>query len=155
VGSERATLMDRAAIEALIPHREPFLFVDRVIDMGADTITTEWDVPADLFAFRGHYPGRPLLPGVLTSEFAFQSAAILLVSSSAMQSAPRAVPALTKIEDARFKRAVLPGETLRAAVEVIERLGSACFMKASITCGGATVLKVRFTVALVDALAGA
>jgi 3-hydroxyacyl-[acyl-carrier-protein] dehydratase len=147
--------MDRAAIEALIPHRDPFLFVDRVVDMSASAITTEWDVPADLFAFRGHYPGRPLLPGVLTSEFAFQSAAILLVSSSAIPHAPAAVPALTKIEDARFKRAVLPGETLRASVEVIERLGPACFMKASITCGGATVLKVRFTVALVDALAGA
>ena len=155
MGSDRATVMDRAAIEALIPHREPFLFVDRVVDMSADAITTEWDVPADLFAFRGHYPRRPLLPGVLTCEFAFQSAAILLVSSSAIARAPEAVPALTKIEDARFKRAVLPGETLRAAVEVVERLGPACFMKATITCGGASVLKVRFTVALVDALAGA
>lgn len=152
--SERAAVLDRAAIEALIPHREPFLFVDRVLDMSADAITTEWDVPVDLFAFRGHYPGRPLLPGVLTSEFAFQSAAILLVASRATPPAPGAVPALTKIEDARFKRAVLPGETLRASVEVVERLGPACFMKASITCGGATVLKVRFTVALVDALAG-
>lgn len=154
MGSDRATILDRAAIEALIPHREPFLFVDRVVDMSADAIATEWDVPADLFAFRGHYPGRPLLPGVLTSEFAFQSAAILLVSSSASPRASGAVPALTKIEDARFKRAVLPGETLCASVEVVERLGPACFMKASITCGGATVLKVRFTVALVDALAG-
>ena len=141
--------MDRAAIEAAIPHRAPFLFVDRVVSLDELTITTEWTVQPELPAFAGHYPGRPLLPGVLTSEFAFQSAAILLVSSSAASS-KSAVPMLTKIEEARFKKAVGPGETLRAVVERIERVGDVHFMKAHVTSGGATVLKVRFTVALVD-----
>jgi 3-hydroxyacyl-[acyl-carrier-protein] dehydratase len=170
VGSERTIVMDRAAIEAVIPHREPFLFVDRVVELTCEAITTEWDVSRDLPAFHGHYPGAPILPGVLASEFAFQSAALLLVTteremlerSAALSPADglrrtpsaRAVPMLTKIEEARFKKAVKPGETLRASVERIERVGPAHFMKAAITSAGATVLKMRFTVALVDPSAG-
>jgi 3-hydroxyacyl-[acyl-carrier-protein] dehydratase len=154
VGSERTVTMDRAAIEAAIPHRAPFLFVDRVVDSRGDSIATEWTVPADLDAFRGHYPGQPLLPGVLTSEFAFQSAAILLMISGTVPVSRGAVPMLTKIEEARFKKAVRPGETLRASVEILERVGSVCFLKAIVTSAGATVLKVRFTVALVDPASG-
>ena len=150
MGSERALAMDRAAIEAAIPHRDPFLFVDRVLDVGDGAITTEWDVAAHLAAFRGHYPGQPILPGVLISELAFQSAAILLATPHAASLAKGVVPVLTRIEDARFKRVVRPGETLRAVVEIVERVGPACYLKARITCDGATVLKVSFTVALVD-----
>ena len=69
------------SVEAAIPHRAPFLFVDRVARIDDDSIVTEWDVNADLPAFRGHYPGNPVLPGVLISEFTFQSAAILLGES--------------------------------------------------------------------------
>lgn len=155
VVSERTIVMDRAAIEAAIPHRDPFLFVDRVFERTQSTITTEWDVRADLPAFRGHYPGQPLLPGVLSSEFAFQSAALFVATSGADAVQKGSLPVLTRIEDARFKRAVFPGDTLRAEVELVERLGPACFMKATVTCGGAVVLRVRFTVALVAAPAGA
>ncbi len=172
MASERTIVMDRAAIEAVIPHRDPFLFVDRVVGLSSDSITTEWDVAHDLPAFRGHYPKSPILPGVLASEFAFQSAALLLQitefgnngraddTTSPMPDDPdgpvlsRAVPMLTKIEEARFKKAVKPGETLRAVVERIERMGPAHYCKAAITSAGATVLKVRFTVALVDPTSG-
>ena len=69
---------ERAAIEALLPHRDPFLLVDRIADRGEDWIETEWHVAEDLDVFRGHYPGNPILPGVLISEHCFQSAALLL-----------------------------------------------------------------------------
>lgn len=137
----------RAEIEGLIPHRDPFLFVDRIVERAADRIVTEWDVPVDLAAFRGHYPGHPVLPGVLISEFAFQSAACLLASGADPRVTPAAVPVLTRIEDARFRRIVRPGESLRAHVEVVERVGPARFCKATVTCGAETVLRVRFTVA--------
>jgi len=137
----------RAAIEALIPHRDPFLFVDRIVERSADRIVTEWDVSPDLFAFRGHYPGYPVLPGVLISEFTFQSAACLFASGADPKVESRAVPVLTKIEDARFRRVVRPGETLRAVVEVTERLGPARYCKAVVTCAGETVVRLRFTVA--------
>ncbi len=145
----------RAEIEALIPHREPFLFVDRIVERDADRIATEWDVPVDLPAFRGHYPGQPVLPGVLISEFVFQSAACLFASGADARVASRTdarvasgtVPVLTRIEDARFRRVVRPGDRLRADVEVVERVGPARFCKAIVTCGVETVLRVRFTVA--------
>lgn len=151
-GADVNGAMDQRAIEAAIPHRAPFLFVDRVIERTHDTIVTEWDIRPDLFAFRGHYPGFPVLPGVLISEFTFQSAAILFSEPGSPAVTSSAVPVLTKIEDARFRKIVRPGETLRAAVETVERIGPARYMKAHVTSGGATVLKLRFTVALTEAL---
>lgn len=142
-----SSVTTRAGIEALIPHREPFLFVDRVLERSAERAVAEWDVPHDLPALRGHYPGAPVLPGVLTLEFAFQAAAILFAREGVSLVAGGAVPALTRIEDARFRRAVRPGETLRALVECVDRAGPARKLHAHVTCGAETVARIAFTVA--------
>lgn len=147
--ASETVVMDRAAIMAAIPHRDPFLHVTRVLRREADAIVSEWDVPADLPAFQGHYPGHPVLPGVLVCEFSFQSAAILFSEPGSQAVTDAAVPVLTKIEDARFKSIVRPGETLRAEVVVEERLANARYCKASITSGGRTVCRLRFVVASV------
>lgn len=149
------TVMDRAAIEQAIPHRAPYLFVDRVLERTEDVVTGEWDIRADLPALRGHYPGNPVLPGALISEFTFQCAAILFSTLGASAIVTHSIPVLTKIEDARFRKMVGPGETLRARVETIERLGPARFMKASVTSNGETVARLRFTVALIEKRGGA
>jgi 3-hydroxyacyl-[acyl-carrier-protein] dehydratase len=154
VGSERSQSGSgqRAEIEAAIPHRAPFLFVDRILAREAQRIVTEWDVRADLPAFAGHYPGFPVLPGVLISEFVFQSAAILLSGESPGtvdgSSSGAGVPVLTRIEDARFRRMVRPGETLRAEVAITDSVANARFARASVTSGGKKVLQARFAVAL-------
>jgi 3-hydroxyacyl-[acyl-carrier-protein] dehydratase len=88
-----------------------------------------------------------VLPGVLISEFTFQSAACLFAAEGSPQVESSAVPVLTRIEDARFRRVVKPGETLRATVEVVERVGPARYCKAQVTCGAETVVRLRFTVA--------
>lgn len=137
----------RAAIEAAIPHRPPFLFVDRILARDARSIVTEWDVRADLDCFRGHYPGDPILPGVLVCEFAFQSAAILL-SGAGSPSPEGAVPVVTRIEDARFKRPVRPGDVLRAELAVEESLANARWLSAKLSAGGSQVARLRFAVAL-------
>lgn len=143
----------RAAISAAIPHRAPFLFVDRIVARSEGTIVTEFDVRADFDCFRGHYPGDPVLPGVLIAEFAFQSAALLLAEDAPAHAQRSGVPVLTKIEDARFKKIVRPGETLCAEIECVERVGPARYMRAHVTSNGQTVLEIRFTVASVSTAA--
>jgi 3-hydroxyacyl-[acyl-carrier-protein] dehydratase len=125
-----------------LPHRPPFLFVDRIVEQGPVRIVTEWDVRADLPAFAGHFPGEPVLPGVLTAEFCFQSAALLFATTPGA-----GLPVLTRIEDARYKKVVRPGETLRAEVELVEQLSNARWCKAHVTSAGASVLRIGFVVA--------
>lgn len=141
----------RAGIEALLPHRAPFLFVDRIVERGEGTITTEWDVTAELDCFRGHYPGEPVLPGVLISEFCFQSGALLVYGSSQADRAAPGVPVLTRIEDARFKQIVRPGATLRAEVRLVDSLANARYLSAKVTSAGKTVLRIRFALAVTEA----
>ena len=135
---------------ASIPHRPPFLFVDRVIERGAETIVCEWDVRADAPFFEGHYPDHPLVPGVLLCESVFQAGAILCTSSAGADEA-ESVPVLTRIGEARFKHMVVPGETLRIEVTLDERVASARFMTGRVTSAGRTVLRVQFAVALTSA----
>ncbi len=134
----------RREIEALIPHRDPFLFVDRIVDRTEDTITTEWCPQPDMDVFRGHYPGSPILPGVLISEFVFQSAALLLADPDR---ADDVVPVLTKIENARFRRMVKPGERLVATIEKKHAIGKARYMQAKVECESEAVLRIEFVVA--------
>lgn len=136
----------RREIEALLPHRDPFLFVDRIVERGDDAILTEWHVRPDLDCFRGHYPGQPILPGVLTSEFCLQSGALLVYAS-----AREGVPVATAIRDARFRSLVRPGETLRAAVRLDERVGPARYLSARVTSGERWVAQLAFTLAVAPA----
>ena len=135
-------------IHAAIPHREPFLFVDKIIERGEGRLVTEWRVPVDAPFFRGHYLGKPLVPGVLICESAFQAGAILCAGDPRDVVPHGAVPMLTKIGDARFKRTVGPGETLRCELVLDERVGTARYMTAKITCNGESVLRVEFVVAV-------
>mgnify|MGYP001420662799 CR=1 FL=1 len=137
----------RAAIEARIPHRDPFLLLDELVDEGPNWIVTRWTPPRTLPAFAGHYPGQPILPGVLISEMCFQSAALLLAGPADARAAGAGIPVLTRIHDARFKRMVKPGETLEARVEELERLQNARFLRATVRVDGQLALRISFAVA--------
>ena len=138
---------DRQRVEALLPHRPPFLFVDRIVEVGEDWIT-EWHVPEDLPAFGGHYPGNPVLPGVLIAEHCFQSAALLIFSAQDGSEQHEGVPVLTKIEDARFRHMVAPDTLLSTRVQLDERLSNARYMSAVVRAGQRTVARIRFVLAL-------
>ncbi len=134
----------RAEVKAAIPHRDPFLFVDRVVEREEDSLTAEWRVPPDADWFRGHYPGHPVLPGVLISEHVFQTAAILVSDLAGGLRPEDGLPVLTRIESARFRRMVRPGETLRTRVKLEERVGPAWFLSGDVRCDGKSVLRIRY-----------
>jgi 3-hydroxyacyl-[acyl-carrier-protein] dehydratase len=145
----------RGAIEAAIPHREPFLFVDAILERSDARVVVEWTPKPDAPFFRGHYPGRPIVPGVLICESAFQAGAILCASDPLAASG--GVPVLAKVSEARFRRPVAPGETLRIEVSLDERVAAARFMTAKVTCSGENVLRVQFvvTIAVLETAGGA
>jgi 3-hydroxyacyl-[acyl-carrier-protein] dehydratase len=133
------------AVHAVLPHRDPFLFVDRIVERDEKRVVTEWRAKEDAPFFRGHYPGNPILPGVLLCEMAAQSSAILFANDPREDNA---TPVLTKIAEARFKRMVRPGETLRCDVALDERVGPARYVDVKITCDGQTVLRAKLVVAV-------
>jgi len=143
--------MSDSRVFSLIPHRPPFLWVDKIIESTETTITAEKLIPDNLDIFDGHYPGNPLLPGVLICEAIFQTGALLIANLFDGEGGDDGgkVPVLTKITGARFKRAVLPGETVRMSVKLIERISSVCIFKGTARVDGKIAVKTEFSCALV------
>ena len=136
------------SIHSAIPHRAPFLFIDRILERSPREIRAEWDVRPDAAFFEGHYPGHPIVPGVLLCESVFQAGAILCAHDGRDRAPEGSVPVLTKIGDARFKHVVRPGETLQIHVTLDERIGAARFMTGRMQSAGRSVLRVSFVVTL-------
>lgn len=139
-GQEERYIRDR------IPHRPPFLWLDRVLEITPDAIRAEKTIPVDLDLFRGHYPGHPLMPGVLLCEAVFQAGAVLLAERE--HAGKGAMPVLTRITAARFKREVPPGATMVITARLVERVGPAWFLKGSVRVGDRTALQVEFSCAM-------
>lgn len=137
----------RDFIESRIPHRPPFLWLDRVPALTENSVTAETRIPEDLPLFAGHYPGHPLMPGVLLCEAVFQAGALLLSERLRAEGAEAAVPVLTRIFGAKFKREVHPGDVLEIRVELTERMASAWLMKGSVKVAGKVAVQVEFSCA--------
>ncbi len=140
--------MNQELILQSIPHRAPFLFVDEVVELTADTIVATHRPGPDTPYFRGHFPGKPVMPGVLICEACFQAGAILVAKRLGDGTPESGMPVVTRIGEAKFKRMVRPGDTLRVAVSLDEELGGAFFMSGKVTVEGKTVLRVKFAVTL-------
>lgn len=149
------TSLDRAGIEAAIPHRAPFLLVDAIDAIETDAIEGRWTPPADGFWFAGHYPGEPVTPGVLLTEHALQTAAVLVSLRLAGFGEDEGIPVLSKLGGGRFRRIVRPEETVTTRVEVSERVGPAWFMKAKLRCDGQRVAELEFVLTATAAAARA
>ena len=134
--------MSRQQIYDAIPHREPFLLVDEIVAWSDTQITATKTFTGNEDFFAGHYPGYPLVPGVLLCEAAMQCGAILL--SRHLADAAGKVPVATRMNDVRFKRMVRPGEALRLEVELNERLADAFFLTAKVSVDGKVAVRFEF-----------
>ena len=136
-----------------MPHREPFLFVDRVVEVTDSCIKTEKQIQADELFFAGHFPGRPIMPGVLICEAVFQSSSILMSKRAEAPSNDGRIPLITRIENVKLKRVVLPGDLMEVEVKLKEILGQAAYMSGKVKVAGKIVLTVKFTAMLVTEMA--
>ena len=135
------TVANLEQIQALIPHRKPMLLVDEVIEQSEKHIVCKKIFSADDFFLQGHFPNFPLVPGVILCECCLQSGAILL-----SQFTPRdgSVPVATRLDGAKFKRMVRPGETIEIHVTLNEIVSTAYFMTGKVTVDGKLAARLDF-----------
>lgn len=134
--------MKLATIKSAIPHREPFLLVDEIVEQTDNRIVCRKRFTGEEFWYAGHYPQFPLTPGVLLVEAAMQAGAVLLARYAA--TGQGGVPVATRINNVKFKAMVRPGDTIDLEVDLVERLADAFFLNAKVTVAGKTAVTFDF-----------
>jgi 3-hydroxyacyl-[acyl-carrier-protein] dehydratase len=140
--------LDRAGIEAIIPHREPFLLVDEIVELvPGEHATGRYHVRDDAWYLRGHFPGRPIMPGVLQVEALAQVGAVCGLSSPGFAGR---LALFAGIDDVRFKRVVRPGDTLTLECRVETVRGPVGRGKVKATVDGELAVRGTLTFAVGD-----
>jgi 3-hydroxyacyl-[acyl-carrier-protein] dehydratase len=138
--------MSLESIKAAIPHREPFLLIDEIVEQAESRIVCRKTFTGDEFWYLGHYPDFPITPGVILCEAAMQAGAVLL--SKFASDSPNAVPVATRANNVQFKKMVRPGDTIEIEVELAERVSTAFFMNAKVTVAGKVACRFDFACTL-------
>ncbi len=141
--------LDVVEIQRLLPHRYPFLMIDRVLDMTpGQKIVAVKNVTVNEEFFNGHFPGRPIMPGVLQIEAMAQAGAILMLSDMAHRESKLIV--FTGIEKAKFRRQIVPGDQLRFEVQVLQFRRMVIRMEGAAYVGDQLACEATFSAAMVD-----
>ena len=139
--------MSLETIKAAIPHREPFLLIDEVVEQSDKHIVCKRTFTGEEFWYQGHYPDYPLTPGVLLCEACLQAGAVLLskITEEAQggQGNAGGVPVATRLGNVQFRDMVRPGDTVKIEVELTENLSNAFYMKGKVTNESSGKLAVR------------
>lgn len=138
--------MNANPIENAIPHRGPMLLVDEIVECDGDRIVCRKTFREDEFFFQGHYPGYPLVPGVVLCECAMQVGGILLASKLGDQNS--GVPVATRMDQVRFRRMVRPGETVEIEVNLRDQVSQAYYLDARVRCEGKVAARLEFACTL-------
>lgn len=141
--------LDIDAIKEMIPHRQPFLMIDEVNDLIPDTEATGYkDVNEDEYYFEGHFPGHPIMPGVLIVEAMAQTSAVLVVGTVGKQ--PGSVVYFMSVDQARFRKPVFPGDRLRLHVVKQRQRGKVWKFQGEAWVEENLVAEAIFTAMIVD-----
>ena len=142
------TTLDNDAIRAILPHRYPFLLVDRIIEMDAEHVVGIKNVTANEPFFLGHFPDFPVMPGVLIVEAMAQTAGVQVLST--IPDRHNKLVYLVSVDHARFRRPVRPGDQLRIEMKVLKRKGTVAKMAGHATVDGALVAEAEVMCKLQD-----
>ena len=133
-----------------LPHRYPMLLVDRVLALGDEAIHAVKAVSFNEAFFQGHFPGRPIVPGVLQVEALAQAAGILAVEALGLAGTGKLVYFMA-IEEAKFRAPVEPGVLLNLEVSFVQKRARVCKFAGRASVDGKTTCDVKFTAMLADA----
>lgn len=149
-GGQRCARIDIGRIMQMIPHRHPFLMIDEVVDVVADQCATGIkNVSIDDYYFKGHFPARPVMPGVLIVEAMAQTAAVLVVYTLGPKSEGKLVYFMS-IDDARFRRPVFPGDRLAVRVVKQRNRGNVWRFEGRATVGANLMAEATFAAMILD-----
>lgn len=134
--------LNRAAVQTFLPHRDPMLYIDRVVTADETTIAAETHVNPDWEIFKGHFPDMPIMPGVLLIETAAQAGALIVCLQGGLK--PDSFIAFTGVEEARFRRAVRPGDLMVVKAEILRHRSGYYKFQGHIDVNGERALDVKF-----------
>jgi len=128
-------LMDTNEIQKLLPHRYPFLLVDAIVEVERlKRIVGIKNVSINEYYFQGHFPGKPIMPGVLIIEAVAQTGGLLLLMD--VPDREKKLLYFVAVDGARFRRPVVPGDQLRIEVNVLQWRGDFCKLEGKATVDG-------------------
>ena len=142
-------MLDQEAIKAIIPHRDPFIMIDEIDEIidGQSAVGRKYVTGQEDF-FRGHFPGYPIMPGVLMVEALAQLGAACILQEDCFRGK---IGVLAGIKNARFKKQVHPGDTLEMRVELIKIRGNIGIAQGEAKVDGDIACTAEITFAIVDA----
>lgn len=138
--------LDVEAIQKRLPHRYPFLLIDRVLELNAQHAVALKNVTANEEFFAGHFPGKPIMPAVLILEGMAQTVGLMH-----QESYPSGLGYLVGVDEARIRRQVVPGDQLRFEVEMVRQKQKLCKAKARATVEGELVAEALISLVAEDA----
>lgn len=137
--------MNREEIKRIIPHREPMLLVDTLEVEEENLVHATYHVKGDEFFLQGHYPGNPVVPGVILCEIMAQSSCLLLAKELVNRT-----PFYAGIDKVRFKKQVKPGDTVDVYARIINKRALIFYVQAEAKVNGALCVSGELCFALVD-----